>query len=384
VTDADIALFACSSYDRARIEEKAAEAFRLFGGPSEIVREGESVFVKVNMIVPFEPERAVTTHPEVVRAVVRQLMTVTDRVVIGESPGGPYNRTILKRAYEKTGMARVAEETGASLNFDVSEVQVSLPEGKQMKRLILCKPVVDADRLISISKLKTHVLMGLTGAIKNHYGTVPGMQKFTYHSRFHDEAEFADLLIDVVLAAKPDFHVVDAVWGMEGNGSVWGVPRRMGMIAAGRDPYALDCYLGSLLGLKDGFNMPLAAAVRRGLFHGDASRVSVAGDDPAGLVVRHLKLPTRKSAINWLPSPLMRRYSALMLIRPYPVPALCTGCGKCAEICPARAIVIIDKAAAIDPGKCIRCYCCHELCEHGGIDLERPVLAGPRRFVGLG
>jgi uncharacterized Fe-S center protein len=81
---------------------------------------------------------------------------------------------------------------------------------------------------------------------------------------------------------------------------------------------------------------------------------------------------------------LMRRYSALMLIRPYPVPALCTGCGKCAEICPARAIVIIDKAAAIDPGKCIRCYCCHELCEHGGIDLERPVLAGPRRFVGLG
>ncbi len=376
----DVAVFACSSYDRERIEEKVAEAFRLFGGPTAIVGKGESVFVKVNMVVPFEPERAVTTHPEVVRAVVAQLQKATDRVVIGESPGGPYNRTILKRAYEKTGMARVAEETGAALNYDVSEVQVPLPEGKQMKRLVLCRPVVDADRLVSISKLKTHVLMGLTGAIKNLYGTVPGMQKFTYHSRFHNEPEFAELLIDVVLAAKPDFHVVDAIWGMEGNGSVMGIPRHMGMLAAGPDPYALDCYLGSLLGLKDGFNLPLAAAVSRGLFHGDPATVSVAGDDPAGLRVRHLKLPTKKSLINWLPSPLMRRYSALMLIRPYPIGALCTGCAKCEEICPAHAITVVDGTAVVDPGKCIRCYCCHELCEHGGIGLERPILAGPRRL----
>jgi len=81
----------------------------------------------------------VTTHPEVVRAVVGQLQSVTDRVVIGESPGGPYNRGVLKRSYERTGMTRVAEETGAALNFDVTETQVALPGAEKMKRLVLCR-----------------------------------------------------------------------------------------------------------------------------------------------------------------------------------------------------------------------------------------------------
>jgi uncharacterized protein (DUF362 family) len=178
----DAALLACQNYDRALVEERAAEAFRLLGGPSSVVSPGESVFVKVNLVVPMSPDRAVTTHPEVVRAVVGQLQSVTDRVVIGESPGGPYNRGVLKRSYERTGMTRVAEETGAALNFDVTETQVALPGAEKMKRLVLCRPVVEADRVVSISKLKTHILMGLTGAIKNNYGCVPGMQKFTYHS----------------------------------------------------------------------------------------------------------------------------------------------------------------------------------------------------------
>jgi uncharacterized protein (DUF362 family)/NAD-dependent dihydropyrimidine dehydrogenase PreA subunit len=377
----DAALLACPSYERALVEERVAEAFMLLGGPASVVRPGESVFVKVNLVVPMSPDRAVTTHPEVVRAVVGHLQSVTDRVVIGESPGGPYNRGVLKRCYERTGMARVADETGAALNFDVAETQVALPGAEKMKRLVLCRPVVEADRVVSISKLKTHVLMGLTGAIKNHYGCVPGMQKFTYHSRYHDEAEFADLLVDVALAVGADFHVVDAVDGMEGNGSVWGTPRHMGMLAAGRDPFALDCLLGSVLGVRNDLNLPLAAAIRRGLFHGEVGRLEVAGDDPAGLKVRGLLMPTKRSAINWLPSPFMRRYSAAMHLRPYVNVSRCTGCGKCEDICPAHAISVTDGAAAIEASRCIRCYCCHELCEYGGIDLARPALAFARRSL---
>ncbi|MHB8894512.1 MAG: DUF362 domain-containing protein [Candidatus Geothermincolia bacterium] len=375
----DVALLACDDYDRDTVEQKVAEAFELMGGPSAIVGENESVFVKINACVPLEPDRCATTHPEVVRAVVLQLQQVTDRIAIGDSPGGPYNRTILKRGYERTGMARVAAETGAELNFDLAEVQVPVPEGRQMKLLQMCKPMVEADRLVSLSKAKTHVFMGFTCAIKNLYGTVPGMQKFAYHSRFHAEEEFAQLIVDVTLAAGADFHLVDGVWGMEGNGSVWGIPRQMGIIAAGRDPFAVDCYLGSLLGLKEGLNQPLAAAVERGLFHGDPSLITVGGDDPESLVVRGLKLPTKKSAITWLPGPLMRTYSALMIIRPYPNPDRCVGCSKCVEICPAHAIRIVDGTAVIDPAACIRCYCCHELCEYDGIDLERPIVADLRR-----
>jgi uncharacterized protein (DUF362 family)/Pyruvate/2-oxoacid:ferredoxin oxidoreductase delta subunit len=374
----DIAVLSCPGYDRALVEQSVSSAFELCGGVEGIVRPGESVFLKINAVVPMGPDRCVTTHPEVVRAVVRELQGLTDRITIGDSPGGPFNRNILKRSYEKTGMADVAAETGAELNFDVAEKQVSVPDGKQMKRLVLCRPVVEADRVISISKLKTHVFMGLTCAVKNLYGAVPGMQKFTYHSRFHEAGDFAELIVDVAQGVRADFHLVDGVWGMEGNGSVWGLPRRMGIIAAGRDPFALDCYLGHLLGLKDGFNLPLAAAVERGLFHGDSSAITIAGDDPESLRVKGLELPTKKSLIKWMPGPVMRRYSSIMLIRPYPNPMRCTGCGKCELICPAHAITVADGVARVDGRMCIRCYCCHELCENDGLDLKRPLFAEPR------
>jgi uncharacterized protein (DUF362 family)/Pyruvate/2-oxoacid:ferredoxin oxidoreductase delta subunit len=377
----EIALLACDDYNREAVQSAVGEAFRLLGGPSSIVREGESVFVKVNAVVPLDPDRCATTHPEVVRAVVSVLQQVTDRIMIGDSPGGLYNRSVLKRTYEKTGMAAVAADTGCELNFDVGETLVSVPDARHMKRLLLCRPIVEADRVISIGKLKTHVLMGLTCAIKNLYGAVPGMQKFTYHSRFGDEAEFAQLIVDTALAVGADFHVVDGVWGMEGNGAVWGIPRQTGLIAAGRDPFAVDCLIGDLLGLKEGFNQPLAAAVERGLIHGDPSRLTVLGDSPEGLRVDNLNLPTKKSTINWLPDPLMRRYSALMLIRPYPNRDRCVGCEKCARICPAQAIHIESGTAVVDPASCIRCYCCHELCEYDGIDLKRPLFADVRRWL---
>ena len=104
---------------------------------------------------------------------------------------------------------------------------------------------------------------GETVFVKNMYGAVPGMEKFAYHSRFRDERDFADLIVDVALAAKADLHVVDGVWGMEGNGSVWGTSRKLGFVAAGRDPFALDCLVEDLVGLERGFNRPLAARARR-------------------------------------------------------------------------------------------------------------------------
>ncbi len=379
--NAETAVLACGDYTLEAVEAGVSKAFRLLGGPSAFVNEGESVFVKVNAVVPLDPDRCATTHPEVTRAVVRELQTVTDRIVIGDSPGGPFNRSTLKRLYERTGLAAVAAETGAELNFDVEEVEAAVPDGRCVKRLVLSRPQVEADRLVSIGKLKTHVFMGLTCSIKNMYGAVPGMQKFAYHSRFRVEEDFAHLLVDVALAAGADLHVVDAVWGMEGNGSVWGTPRWMGMIAAGRDPFALDCLMGDLLGLRPGFNQPLAAAVERGLFHGDAARIKVLGDDPERLRVRNLRLPTKKSAITWLPGPLMRAYSSLMLVRPYPNPDRCTGCGKCAGICPVQAVTVREGTAVVDASACIRCYCCYELCEYDGIDLRRPVLDAVRRRV---
>ena len=370
----DVALVRCKDYDRDLVEEQVARAFKLLGGPGAIIGEGESVFIKVNAFIPASPEKAATTHPEVVRAVVRQLQAVTSDITIGDSPGGPYNQAILKRFYRGTGFAQVALETGAALNFDTSVVQKAVPDGKTMKRIPICGAMDRADRLVSIPKFKTHLLVNITGAIKNLFGAVPGASKFTYHARFNDPGDFADFLVDVMLATSPDFHVVDAVVGMDGNGPRQGDIKQIGFIAAGRDTLAVETAMMRLVGVKPVDNRALYAAIKRGMCPGEKGDINTLGDDPGGPAVERFRLPDKRDISTYIPRFLQDRFGNWVAIRPYPDPEKCTGCGKCADICPRGAISLADNVAGVDLRKCIRCYCCHELCEHDAIELERPVL----------
>jgi uncharacterized protein (DUF362 family) len=376
----DVALIGCESYDRDLVEERVGKAFDLIGGPGAIAGDGESVFVKVNALVPTSPDNAVTTHPEVVRAVVMQFMQVTDRVIIGDSPGGPYTPAVLKRFYDKCGFAQVAAETGARLNFDTSVEQVTIPDGKMMKALAICTAMKNADRLISVSKFKTHMLVNITAAIKNLFGAVAGMNKFTYHSRFRRPEDFADLLVDVALASDADFHVVDSVVGMDGDGPRGGNKKEMGFIAAGSDPFALDMLLMELIGVDPRANKALAAAIDRSLCRPTAAGLNILGDDPGPLAVRGFQLPGKKDISTRVPGFLMDRFGAMVSLKPRPAPDRCTGCRKCADVCPAKAITMVNGLATVDTGKCIKCYCCHELCEYDAIDLHRPVLL---RLMGI-
>jgi len=371
----DVALVACEDYERARVEAAVGRALELLGGVEEVVSPGQSVFLKVNALLAASPERHASTHPEVVRAIITALQGTAGSITVGDCPGGPASASRLRRVYEKCGFARVAEETGAVLNYDCAEVQVPLPEGVRLKSVTLSRAMVEADRLVSLSKLKTHVFMKVTAAIKNTYGTVPGMNKFSYHSVHSLDTDFADLVVDVCLASKPSFHLVDAIWGMEGDGAVWGDPRRFGFVAAGLDPFAVDAVMADLIGVDRRYNMPLAAAIDRGLA-GPPPRTL--GDDPGRLSVTDLKLPSKKGAIPYLPGFVLGAYERWMTLRPWPDPGACTGCGMCAEICPGSAISMRDNVARVDLKKCVRCYCCYELCEHGALKLKKGLLTRAR------
>lgn len=370
----EVAVVRCGSYDREQVSQSVARAFELAGGPSAVVGEGESVFIKVNALVPTPPESAVTTHPEVVRAVVVELHKVTDRITIGDSPGGPFNKAVLKRFYERTGFARVAGETGTALSFDTSVRQVRLAAGRTIKTFPICGSVAAADRVVSIPKFKTHMLMNISGAAKNLFGAVPGMNKFTYHSRFNGESDFADFLVDVALAVDADFHVMDAVVGMDGDGPRAGDPKPMGLIAAAPDAFALDLLMMRLIGHDPRVNLPLAAAMDRGLCPGSAVELNVLGEDPGLLLVPGFRLPAKKDISRRIPGFVMDRFGKMLSLKPLPSPDRCTGCRKCADICPENAVSMVDAVAVVDPDRCIRCYCCHELCEYSAIDLERPLL----------
>jgi uncharacterized protein (DUF362 family)/NAD-dependent dihydropyrimidine dehydrogenase PreA subunit len=377
-----VALVGCGSYERGLVESRMEEAFDLIGGPQAIAGGGESVFIKVNGLLPAAPERAVTTHPEVVRAVVRQFQKVTDEVVIGDSPGGLYNNTMLKRLYDRCGYRLVADETGARLNFDTSVRDVRVHEGKTVKSATVCGAMADCHHLVSVSKFKTHLQMNITGAIKNVFGAVPGMTKFSYHARFNSNEEFADLLLDVLLAANPSLHVVDAVDGMDGDGPRQGDVRRMGIIAIGENALAVDTAMMAAIGLPPEVNKPLGRAIARGLFGGSLEEVDLLGDPLETLAVTGFKLPSKKDTTSRVPTFVMDRFGRWLSIRPLPKAGSCTACGKCEQVCPAGAVSIVGGTAIVDGKKCIRCYCCHELCEHDAIELERPALM--RVFQRLG
>ncbi len=369
--DKDVALVRCESYERGVVEERVARAFDLVGGPAAVVKPGESVFLKVNALLAYEPDRAVTTHPEVVRAVALQLQNVTDRITIGDNPGGPFN---VERVYEKTGFAKVAEETGCSLCLDSSARQVVLHEGRCMKSFTISEAMASADRLVSVSKFKTHMSMNVTCAVKNMFGAVPGMNKFTYHGRFSREEDFANLIVDVALASDPDFHVVDAVIGMDGNGPRQGRARPLGVIAAGRDAFAVDLAMMGVIAHEPRVNKPLAAAIDRGLCPPITSDLNLVGDDLRELAVADFVMPARKDIGSRVPGFVMDKIGGMVSLRPVPSARRCTGCMMCAKVCPENAVMMVDSVARIDTRKCIKCYCCHELCEADAIDLEKPWL----------
>lgn len=372
--DNTVALAGCASYDRRLVEQNVGRLFELLGGPGAFVSEGQSVFLKVNALIGAAPEKGVSTHPEVVRAVVGQFQKVTDRIVIGDSPGGPFTPAYLKRVYEKTGFAEVARDTGAELGLDTSTRQVSIAGGKALKAIAICDAMAAADCLVSVSKFKTHMFLNITGAIKNMFGSVPGGNKFTYHSRFTRDTDFADLIVDVLIASAPDLSIVDAVVGMDGNGPRAGDLIDMGLLAAGRDALSVDTIMMDIIGIDVEKNKPLVAAMRRGLCTGDPADIEVVGDRISELSYSGFKLPSKKDISEHVPDFVMEKFGDLMALRPLPVAGLCTGCRKCVEICPADAISIVDGVARVDQKKCQRCYCCHELCEQDAIELERPLL----------
>jgi len=395
-----VALVRCDEYDLATIEVAVHRACALIGGIERFVQPGQRVLLKPNMVRGVAPERAVSTHPTIVAAAAKLVHGVGAHPVIVESPGGPWNPALLRHAYRRTEIEWAAEVGHAELNYDCEGVQVALPDGQLLHRLDIAKAFLDADVVINLAKLKTHNLTGLTCAVKNLFGLVPGALKIGYHARLQDREQFCGGLLDLLTYVRPALSIVDAVVAMEGEGPSGGDPRHVGAIAAGVDALAVDTVCAELVGFRPREVVTTRVAVARGMTSGELADVDVVGDalddlrvsdfrrsiestvDP-GLVPRILRglLPKRASvegeraSFLRLPLSLATNGWVWRQLVAYPYAGdRCTGCGFCARHCPVEAIQVIDKRAVMDRGTCIRCYCCHELCPETAVELRKPLL----------
>ncbi len=364
-----VACKACADYDRVRVQQSVDEIFALCGGMT--IKPGQRVLVKVNLLKKTTPDTATTTHPEVARAVVCAVQRAGGVPVLADSPGGPFMRGALSGVYQASGMRAVAEETGCALNDDFSTTTRYFPEGQRAKQLDLIGLVDKVDAVITVGKLKTHELTTMTGCVKNLFGLVPGTLKVEYHSRYPKADAFSDMLVDLCACVKPTFAVMDAIDCMEGDGPAGGRPRRIGALLGGRDPHQVDALAAQLIGLEPGDVTTLFAAMQRGLLQ----PFDVVGDDFKALAVSDFDIPMcgRLTGLAGMVEKLPQAF------RPRPVftHKLCDGCGTCVRACPMQAISM-DSAnrPQVDLEKCIRCYCCQELCPKNDVRIRRMPLVG--------
>jgi uncharacterized protein (DUF362 family)/Pyruvate/2-oxoacid:ferredoxin oxidoreductase delta subunit len=374
----DVSIVKCADYQHERVKNAVRESLDLLGGIGSFVKPGARVLLKVSLLMKRKPEKATTTHPAVVRAVAELVREAGGRALIGDSPGGYhfYTRATLASVYETCGMREAAELSGAELNYDTEAIDVPFPDGRIVKMVKTIKPVLDADLIISIPKLKTHMMTVYSGAVKNMFGVIPGSYKAEYHLRFEDTGDFADLLIDLCRLTKPGLTVMDAVVGMEGYGPTAGSPRAVGLVISSPDPFALDAAAVRLIGLDPRRVPTIVRAEQRGLCTPDMSGVRVLGQRIEDVAVPDFEKPTVKVAFNYyslfLPRWLKRRLDKVIKPKPVFDHEICIGCGMCAKGCPPRIIEMTDGKPVVDLAGCIRCFCCSELCAHGAVRIVRP------------
>ena len=364
----------CPDYNAEKVRAVLESAIEELGG-LDWVRPDMRIGVKLNLCAAMKPEAAATTHPVMAAELTKMLVARGAEVILGDSPGGPFIASMINRTYNVCGM-RLCEEACGKLNDDYSHITVPFPEGVSVKTFDYVNWMHECDEIISFCKLKSHGLMGMTGAVKNLYGVIPGTYKSEYHYRHTDPADFADMLVDLNEYVKPRLCLCDAVEIMEGNGPTMGTPRHLGLLLASDSPYELDRLGAALLGFRESEIPFLIAAEKRGLtdgtdYSGMAAPYRIPDFVRSGATASWFIRTEQDTGIRKIVKRVM--YLA-MCSKPAPDKS-CIGCGHCAEGCPAKAIVIKNGSAVIDRSKCIKCFCCQEFCPTGAMKVQRSPIA---------
>lgn len=350
----------CSSYSDC--VDVIEHAFLTLGGTDKFVGEGETILVKPNLLKGATSEKAVTTHPDFIIAVVKTLEKEGAHVIVGDSPGGTLSDRSLRRHYEKAGWDRIEEETGARLNYDITEKRVSLPDGRILKSIPVLSVVDDVDGVVNLPKLKTHSLTVFTGAVKNLYGVVPGLTKSAFHGQYRGIERFSKVLLDVKDVVNTRISIMDGILGMEGAGPSNGQPIDLNMVLASESEVCLDISACLSVGIP-----PRKVTTIKEL--DDVPEITYPNLTPKYFDYK-MDYPEGGSTPWWAPESLGGVLSNLYLKRPKLDELSCDHCGKCNEICPQDAIKQTKSGPKISWWKCMRCYCCAEVCPNDALTVE--------------
>lgn len=327
------------------------------------IRKGSRVLIKPNLLSPALPRHAVITHPSIIRAAVEYCNERGARPLVADSPATGAFDLLLRMSGIRDALR------GLDCECRPFQTSVRVDIGEPFGAIEIAEDAVRADVIINLPKLKTHSQMFLTLAVKNLFGCVVGYRKPEWHMRAGvDREAFARLIAGIGRTLLPAFNILDGVLAMEGQGpGMGGVPRELGVLLAGRDPFAVDRAVCRMVGL-DPEELPVLKVAREMGF--PPPEVEIDGFLPA---IRDFKFPAVTSLFMG-PKFLHGFIRRQVLQRPVCDPAVCRMCGECWKICPAAAITPEEKPLRFDYDRCIRCYCCIEVCPFGALETSETLV----------
>lgn len=360
-----VAIAKCQNYSKDEVYARIREIAAASAFPDV---KGKRILVKPNVLSDSPVEKGITTNPEVVAAVVRLCQEKgAAEVLVGDSPGlhTPHF------AAHTCGIAAVCEECGARwVDFSDSPVTKSLDNGDCVH---IARAIDEVDMTISVAKFKTHQLMYTTGAVKNLFGIMPGLNKSPMHLRHPSRTDFASFITSLFSVAKVSYAFIDGIIAMEGAGPANGTLRHLGLLMGGADAYLVDKAQAIIMGY-DWHDIPVLAAARERGHRMDGEVYPIL--DAHSLTVadfQRVDVERPRGLFGSLILPFFTRGLKRRKETKRPAPrfddAKCVHCLRCMKICPAKALSHSARIE-IDTDKCIRCYCCAEMCPADAIEVE--------------
>lgn len=379
-----VSLQSLADYNPQRVKDALHLLLEPLGGIDRYVKPGQKVLIKPNLLAGKAPEKAVTTHPEIVRQVILMVQQAGGIASVGDSPGLGKPENVAR----KCGIFEVIESTGARFAFFDESVPINLEAGT-FHHLEVAREALETDIIINLPKLKTHQMMGYTGAVKNLFGLVVGMRKVRLHLQAGTDKEFfALMLLELAERFKPALSIMDAVVGMEGNGPGNGDPVQIGALLASPHLVALDTVATAMVNLSEQRVWTQLVARKTGRQGVSLDELDLHGVPLATLQTSRFR-PAKNSDINFgLPIPVKNILKNTITAQPT-ITQACQQCGHCVTHCPPEAMTIdpsetttLDtQRVKIDYNRCIRCFCCQELCPHNAIITQQGMILRLLDFI---
>lgn len=348
-----VSIVQCENYSPDKVDYSIQKALDLIEFKFQ---NNQVVLIKPNILGAFDPEEAITTHPSIVEALCKILKKHKSKIIIADS-----SFTNTEFCLKKTGMEAIAKKYNAKLvNFDKVEI-IKVDGCGLLKTLYLPKIIQEVDMIINIPKLKTHGLTKFTGAVKNLYGTIPGNRKRLLHKKFNTEYDFSKMLVDLSQVIKPGLNIMDAVYGIEGDGPTTGKKKKTGLILASENAIALDIVSCDIICYKEKEVLTNFIAKKQGLIN----HIEIMGNKEK---IKYKKPKTSRFFFKFINFVNRTSSSRINLYQDK-----CIRCGICSANCPTRAI-ILNPYPKIDHKKCISCFCCIEGCPKQALSVKDAIM----------